>query len=61
MNGFSGSLKRLIANLEEKTGAKMTEEKRAELYTKIRAASLSALTVCPGYWRIGAHSDEHRS
>jgi hypothetical protein len=54
MNGFSGGQKRLITNLKgEKRGAKMTEERRAELYTNpggrfIRADSLSRILA---HWR----------
>jgi hypothetical protein len=51
--GRANSLKRLIAKLEGKMGAKMTEEKRAELYTNpggkfIRADNLSRILA---HWR----------
>jgi hypothetical protein len=53
MNGFSGGLKRFIAKPERQNGAKMTEDKRAELYTNpggkfIRADSLSRILA---HWR----------
>jgi hypothetical protein len=49
VNGFSGGLKRLIANLAEKTGVNDRGKESGAI--KILAASLSALTVCLAHWR----------
>jgi hypothetical protein len=54
MNGFS-VLKRFIAMPERQNGAKMTEDKRAELYTNPGGKFIRA------DWRIGARFEQPRS